>query len=70
MIVQILFISIHRSCRRAQRLVAIHRAGRPHTGGQFERRVPGAELLTVRGLSVPNRVWNVDLTVREGEVEG
>ena len=33
-------------------------------------RVPGAELLTVRGLSVPNRVWNVDLTVREGEVEG
>jgi hypothetical protein len=27
-------------------------------------------LLTVRGLSVPNRVWNVDLTVREGEGEG
>jgi ribose transport system ATP-binding protein len=40
------------------------------TSYQKPERVPGAELLTVRGLSVPNRVWNVDLTVREGEVEG
>jgi ABC-type sugar transport system ATPase subunit len=31
---------------------------------------PGAVLLAVRGLSVPNRVSNVDLTVRQGEIVG